>query len=56
MRKYKPYDCKTKKIHEQQAEKWRKSILTLKILFEKHSFLLKKSDGRGGFIKPFFEI
>ena len=56
MRKYKPYDCKTKKIHEQQAEKWSKSILTLKILFEKHSFLLKNSDGRGGFIKPFFEI
>ena len=49
MRKYIPYDCKTKKIHEQQAEKWSKSILTLKILFEKHSFLLKNQIGGGGY-------
>ena len=56
MRKYKPYDCKTKKIHEQQAEKWSKSILTLKILFKKHSFLFQKNQMGGGVIKPFFEI
>ena len=54
MRKYIPYDCKTKKIHEQQAEKWRKSILTLKILFEKHSFLLKKFRWEGGGLLNYF--
>ena len=55
MRKYKPYDCKTKKIHKQQAEKWSKSILTLKILFEKHSFLIKKFRWEGGLLNHFLK-